>query len=79
LTVNENNSIFDKKYLTMKIQETFNHAEPMVEPQVKPQVKPNPSEVKPNISPSRRNNYLSLCSIYDVIKNLNGIRIEVIS
>jgi hypothetical protein len=48
-------SIFDKKYLTMKIQETFKHAEPMVEPQVKPQVKPNPSEVKPNISPSRRN------------------------
>jgi hypothetical protein len=48
-------SIFDKKYLTMKIQETFNHAEPMVEPQVKPQVKPNPSEVQPNISPSRRN------------------------
>ena len=48
-------SIFDKKYLTMKIQETFKHAEPMVEPQVKPQVKPNPSEVKPNVLPSRKN------------------------
>jgi len=48
-------SIFDKKYLTMKIQETFKHAEPMVEPQVKPQVKPNPSEVKPNDLPSRKN------------------------
>ena len=57
LTVNEKNSIFDKKYLTMKLTETFNDesAEPMVEPQVKPEVKPAPDKVQPNIAPSRKN------------------------
>jgi hypothetical protein len=57
LNISENISKFDKNYLKMKLQETFNQndAEPMVEPQIKPKVEPKPSEVKPNISPSRRN------------------------
>lgn len=52
------NSIFDKNYFKMKIQETFNHdTEPMVQPQIapKPQVKPAPDKVQPNVTPSRRN------------------------
>jgi hypothetical protein len=53
------NSIFDKNYLKMKIQETFNQddvAEPMVEPQVAPtpRVAPAPDKVQP-IAPSRKN------------------------
>ena len=53
LIVNEKNSIFDKKYLTMKLTETFNDdsAEPMVQPA--PVVKPD--KVQPNIEPSRKN------------------------
>jgi len=57
LNISENISKFDKNYLKMKLQETFNQndAEPMIEPQIKPKVEPKPSEVKPNIAPSRRN------------------------
>lgn len=57
LNINEKNSIFDKNYLKMKIQETFNHddiAEPMVEPQVKPEVKPTPDKVQP-VGPKKKN------------------------
>jgi hypothetical protein len=51
------NSIFDKNYFKMRIQETFNHgdAEPMVQPQIKPDTKPAPDKVQPNIAPSRKN------------------------
>ncbi len=56
LLSNEKNSNFDKNYLKMKVQETFNHdAEPMVRPQIKPEVKPAPDKVQPNIAPSRKN------------------------
>ena len=56
LISNEKNSNFDKNYLRMKVQETFNHdAEPMVQPQIKPEVKPAPDKVQPNIAPSRKN------------------------
>ena len=59
LTVYKKNSIFDKNYLKMKIQETFNQddvAEPMVEPQVAPtpKVAPTPDKVQP-VAPSRKN------------------------
>jgi hypothetical protein len=56
LIFDEKNSKFDKNYLKMKIQETFNQdAEPMVQPQIKPQVVPSPDKVQPNIAPSRKN------------------------
>jgi hypothetical protein len=56
LVFNEKNSTFDKNYLIMKIQETFNHdAEPMIQPQTKPKVVPSPDKVQPNIAPSRKN------------------------
>jgi hypothetical protein len=56
LISNEKNSKFDKNYLRMKIQETFNQdSEPMVQPQIKPDVKPAPDKVQPNIAPSRKN------------------------
>jgi hypothetical protein len=56
LVFNEKNSTFDKNYLIMKIQETFNHdTEPMIQPQTKPKVVPSPDKVQPNIAPSRKN------------------------
>ena len=56
LITNEKNSIFEKKYLKMKIRETFNQdAEPMVQPQIRPEVVPSPDKVQPNIAPSRKN------------------------
>jgi hypothetical protein len=56
LVFNEKNSTFDKNYLIMKVQETFNHdAEPMIQPQIKPEVVPSPDKVQPNIAPSRKN------------------------
>lgn len=57
LNISENISTFDTKYLKMRLHETFNQndAEPMIQPQIKPKVEPKPNEVKPNISPSRRN------------------------
>jgi hypothetical protein len=59
LNISENISIFDKDKILSKLQETFNQDEPMnepmVEPEVKPVVKPAPSEVQPNIAPSRKN------------------------
>jgi hypothetical protein len=56
LVFNEKNSTFDKNYLIMKVQETFNHdAEPMIQPQIRPEVVPSPDKVQPNIAPSRKN------------------------
>lgn len=51
LNISENFSIFDKDYLKMKLQETFNHEEPLVMP-AEPKTKPKES---PMIQPSRRN------------------------
>ena len=51
LNVSENFSIFDKNYLKMKLNETFNREEPMVLP-AEPITKPKES---PMVQPSRRN------------------------
>ena len=51
LNVSENFSIFDKNYLKMKLNETFNREEPMVLP-AEPTTKPKES---PMVQPSRRN------------------------
>lgn len=51
LNVSENFSIFDKNYLKMKLNETFNREEPMVLP-AEPVTKPKES---PIVQPSRRN------------------------
>ena len=51
LNVSENFSIFDENYIKMKLQETFNHEEPLVLP-AEPKTKPKES---PMIQPSRRN------------------------
>ena len=51
LNISENFSIFDKDYLKMRLQETFNHEEPLVLP-AEPKTKPKES---PMIQPSRRN------------------------
>jgi hypothetical protein len=52
LISDKKNSTFDKNYLKMKVQETFNHD---VEPTVQPQIKPAPDKIQPNIVPSRKN------------------------
>lgn len=51
LNISENFSIFNKNYLKMRLQETFNHEEPLVLP-AEPKTKPKES---PMIQPSRRN------------------------
>ena len=51
LNISEKFSIFDENYLKMRIQETFNHEEPLVLP-AEPKTKPKES---PMIQPSRRN------------------------
>lgn len=51
LNISENFSIFDKDYLKMRLQETFNHEEPLVLP-AEPKTKPKES---PMVQPSRRN------------------------
>jgi hypothetical protein len=51
LNISENFSIFDKNYLKMRLQETFNYEEPLVLP-MEPKTKPKES---PSIQPSRRN------------------------
>ena len=51
LNISENFSIFDKNYLKMKLNETFNYEEPMVLP-AEPITKPKES---PRVQPSRRN------------------------
>lgn len=51
LNMSENFSIFDKNYLKMKLNETFNYEEPMVLP-AEPVTKPKES---PKVQPSRRN------------------------
>jgi hypothetical protein len=51
LNVSENFSIFDKNYIKMKVNETFNYEEPMVLPS-EPKTKPKES---PMVQPSRRN------------------------
>jgi len=51
LNMSENFSIFDKNYLKMKLNETFNYEEPMVLP-AEPVTKPKES---PMVQPSRRN------------------------
>ena len=51
LNVSENFSIFDKNYLKMKLNETFNYEEPLVLP-AEPVTKPKES---PMVQPSRRN------------------------
>jgi hypothetical protein len=51
LNMSENFSIFDKNYLKMKLNETFNYEEPLVLP-AEPKTKPKES---PMIQPSRRN------------------------
>lgn len=58
LIKSKNISIFGKDNILSKLRETFNQEsmnEPIVEPQVQPVVKPAPSEVQPNIAPSRKN------------------------
>jgi hypothetical protein len=51
LNISENFSIFDKNYLKMRLQETFNYEEPLVLP-AEPKTIPKES---PAIQPSRRN------------------------
>ncbi len=51
LNMSENFSIFDKNYLKMKLNETFDYEEPMVLP-AEPITKPKES---PKVQPSRRN------------------------
>jgi hypothetical protein len=51
LDISENFSIFDKNYLKMRLQETFNYEEPLVLP-AEPKTIPKES---PSIQPSRRN------------------------
>jgi len=71
LIVNEKSSIFDKKYLTMKLTENFN-SEPMVVPQTKPKVVPSPDKVQPNIAPSRKSRpFLPMPSVTPDPKAIN--------
>ena len=49
--ISDNISIFDKNYIKMKVNETFNQEEPMVLP-AEPKTKPKES---PMVQPSRRN------------------------
>jgi hypothetical protein len=51
LNISENFSIFDKNYLKMRLQETFNYEEPLVLP-MEPKTMPKES---PTIQPSRKN------------------------